>query len=210
MPETNLEPLSRAAGLALAAALLGLILGASGLWLGWQSDAVALMGLGGTLLLQVPLAFGLRGRIREGFGNRGLDREHRRLRLLGHLQRLAALGLALGGAAALMARRAPEFSLKGLFFGVACVLLLALAWVGKRTLAPAHPALALDTDRARLPLEIATLLLAGSLAGRWFPEADAVIALFMAGRVFQSGHTLAKATSLQAACGGCGGGCGCS
>lgn len=209
MRESGVLSLPKAAGLALLAALAAVAFGGAALWLGWAEQSLGLMGFGAVALLQVPLAFSLRGRIREGFGNRGLDREHRTLRLIVHAQRLAALGLALGSAAALMARRSPDGSMASLGLALGALGAFVLLWLGKRALADGHPALGLDAARARLPLEAALLLLAGTLALRGLPAADAAAALLMALRLFQTGHALAKATSLQAACGGGCGGCGC-
>jgi hypothetical protein len=85
---------------------------------------------------------------------------------------------------------------------------MAALWNAKRGLSGIHPTLALDAARIRTVLELAALSLAGCLLGRWFPWADAATGLGMALHLFWAGHTLAKASTLQAAaCGGCGGGC---
>ena len=68
-------PVSRASVLALLTALVGLFLGGATLWLGIEGGAIALWGFGAACLLQVPPALSLYGRLREGLGNQGLERE---------------------------------------------------------------------------------------------------------------------------------------
>jgi hypothetical protein len=82
-------------------------------------------------------------------------------------------------------------------------------WLAKRVIAEAHPSFGLDAARTRTLLELAVLLLLGSLLGRWFSWAPALAGFAMALRLFGEGQTLAKGTALPLACGGCGGGCGC-
>ncbi len=89
------ESLSRASRLALLSAALGLVLGAAALGLGLSEGAIALAAFGAASLLQVPVALTVRSRVRDGLGNRGLDRERRTLRAIGHLLRFLALGVAL-------------------------------------------------------------------------------------------------------------------
>jgi hypothetical protein len=200
---------SRASALALLTALVGLLLGGGAVWLGVQEDAIACWGFGAASLLQVAPALSLQGRIREGLGNSGLERERLTLRIVSHLLRLLALGLALAAISALVGERGPRASLLLLGLPALAVGLQAPLWLAKRGLAGIHPALDLDAARARTALELAALLLVSSLVGRWFPQADAATSLLMALRLFLEGRTLAKGTTLQAAaCGGCGSGCG--
>jgi hypothetical protein len=194
---------------ALLTALLGLALGGAALWLGLMDGAIALWGFGAASLLQVPMALSLRGRIQGGLGNQGLERDRVILRVVSHLLRLLALGLAMAAVSALLGERAPQARLASLGLAGLAVGLEAALWLAKRGLAGIHPVLALDTARTRTMLELAALLLAGSLLGQWFPWADAGTGLLLALRVFFEGRTLAKGTTLQAvACGGCGSGCG--
>ena len=101
--------------------------------------------------------------------------------------------------------RAARLALPGAVAG----LLQAPLWYAKQGLTGAHPTLDLDAARTRTLLELAALLLVGSLLGHWFPWADAITGLALALRLFMEGRMLAKGTTLQAACGGCGSGCGC-
>jgi hypothetical protein len=201
---------SRASLLVLLAALLGLILGGAALWLGVQEGAIACWGFGAASLLQVPAALSLGGRIRGGLGNHGLERDRITLRVVSHLLRLLALAMAMASVSALLAGRAPQASfLMPAFSALAAGLQLSL-WLGKRGLAGIHPIMEGDAARSRTMLELAALLLVGSLLGRWFPLADASTGLLLALRLFFEGRILAKQTTLQAAaCGGCRSGCGC-
>lgn len=187
---------------ALAALVLGLWAGAVGL----AEGLVSLGALGAACLVGVPASLSLALRLREGLGNRGLDRDRRLLRTEAHLLRLLAVVtgvMAVAGprqtappAAALAAAAGPG------------AMLLAL-WLVRRGQAEAHPALALDLRRTRLPLELAALAGAGLLLGLRFPWADTAAGLALAVGMFMAGRHLGKATTLEAACGGCGGGCGC-
>ncbi|HEY3400471.1 MAG TPA: hypothetical protein VGK03_07540 [Geothrix sp.] len=200
---------SRALRLTVGTAGAGLLLGGTALWLGLAESAIALWGFGAAGLLQVPPALSLRGRIREGLGNRGLERERLTLRTVSHLLRLLALGMALVSGAALMGDRAPQASLSALTVAVLAIVFLGPLWYAKQGLAGIHATLELDAARSRTLLELAALLLAGGLLGRWFPWADATTGMVMALRLFLEGRTLAKSTTLQAAsCGSCGS-CGC-
>lgn len=195
--------------LAYAAAAAGLLLGAPALWLGLDQGTVALWAFGGAgLLLGLPsLVVGQR--IREGFGNRGLERERLTLRAASHLLRLLALGAALTAAAAFMGGRAPQAGPAGLVLAALGLLVLAPLWWMKRGLAGIHPSLELEASRIRTLLELAALLLVGVLLGRGVPWADAAAGGLMALRLFLAGQVLAKGTALQAAsCGSCGS-CGC-
>lgn len=204
-----LENLPRAARLALVAALLGVFLGGAAVWLGFAESSIALAGFGGACLLQVPTALGVRSRILEGLGNRGLDRELRTLRVISHLVRLLALIVLSVSAYALYDHQVPEGTLSSLGLGVLAMGLLAPLWYAKQSLSELHPTLALDATRARAAWELAGLLLIGGLLGRWFPWADAITGIALALRLFFEGQSLAKVTTLTAACGGCGSGCGC-
>jgi hypothetical protein len=196
------------ARLALSTALLALVLGGTTLWFGLAEGAIACWGFGAACLLQVGPALSLHQRIREGLGNRGLERERLTLRMVSHLLRLLALGVALTAAAALMAERTPLAASIILGWAALSVATLAALWWIKRRPADRHPALTLDAARTRTLLELAALLLAGQLLGRWFPWSDAVAGLVMALRLFLEGRTLAKGTTLPVVCGGCGSGCG--
>ncbi len=194
---------------AFATATAGLLLGASGLWLGLDQGAIALWTFGAAgLLLGLPsLVVGQR--IREGFGNRGLERERLTLRAASHFLRLLALGAVLAAAAAFMGERASQASLPGFGLAILAPVILTPLWWAKRSQAGIHPTLDLDAARTRALLELAVLLLAGVALGRWFPWADAAAGLLMALRLFLAGQALVKVSALQAAsCGGCGS-CGC-
>lgn len=199
---------SSAPRLALLTAVSGLVQGGVALWLGLAEGAIALWGFGAVCLLQVPPALSLRQRVLDGLGNSGLERERLTLRSVSFLLRLLALGMAMAAISALLGERAPQAGLLPLGVAVLAVGCLALLWRMKLPLAGLHPALALDADRARSLSALAVLLLAASLLGRWFPWGDASVGLVMAAGLFVEGRTLAKATTLQAACGSCGS-CGC-
>jgi hypothetical protein len=189
--------------------VLGLFLGSASLWLGIAEGSIALWGFGGACLLQMPLALRVLERLRNGLGNRGLDRERRTLRVISHLLRFLALGVALASVAALLRHQSPEASFFTIGLAILAVALQGSLWNAKRTLAEVHLTLAFDAARSRALLEIAVLLLMGTLLGRWVPWADAVTGLALSLRLFLKGAALGKGTSLQAACGGCGSGCGC-
>jgi len=197
-----------ASRLALASGLAGLVLGGTCLWVGLSAGAIALWGFGGASLLQVPPALSLRGRIQDGLGNSGLERERLTLRAVSYLMRCLALGMAMASISALLGERLPLPSSITLGLALLAFGLQACLWFVKRGFTGIHPALDMDGTRSRTMLELAALLLAGSLLGRWFPWADAITGLVLALRLFLEGRTLAKASTLQAAaCGGCGGGC---
>ena len=198
---------SRAARLALLTALVGLALGGATLWLGLREGAVSFWGFGAACLLHVPPALNVRERIREGLGNRGLERERLTLKVVSHFLRLLALGLCLSALSALMGERAPQASLATLSLAVLAVGFLVPLWLAKRGLAGVHPTVDLDAARTRSLLEGAVLLLVGSLLGHWFSWADAATGLALALHLFFEGRTLAKGTTLTVACGGCGSGC---
>jgi len=200
---------SRASRLTLGAAGAGPFLGGAALWLGLAEDAIALWGFGAACLLLGLPSLGAWLRIREGFGNRGLERERLTLRTTSHLLRLLALGVALASVAALMGDRSPQAGFSTLAVAALAIVLLGPLWLAKRGLAGLHPSLELEAARTRTLLELAAMLLAGGLLGRWFPWADAATGLALALRLFLGGRTLAKVTTLQAAsCGSCGS-CGC-
>jgi hypothetical protein len=195
---------------AFATAAAGALLGASALWLGLDQGAIALWTFGAAgLLLGLPsLVVGQR--VREGFGNRGLERERLTLRAASHLLRLLALGAILTAAAALMGDRRPQAGFVPLILASAALAVLAPLWWVRRAQAGLHPSLASDASRTRAWLELGGLLLAGALLDRWFPWADAATGLAMGVRLFIEGQSLARGTALSAAasCGGCGS-CGC-
>ncbi len=201
--------LSRSLRLTQVTALAGLLLGSAALGLGWAQGAIALGGFGMACLLQVAPALSLGARIGGGLGNEGLERDRVTLRATAHLQRLVALGLAGVGLLALRGEWLPSADATTRGLALTALVLLGLLWIAKRGLAGLHPALELDAARTRVLLELAVLLAAGSLLGLWVLWADALTALALALRLFAAGHGLAKATTLQAACGGCGSGCGC-
>ncbi|WP_243285830.1 hypothetical protein [Geothrix terrae] len=197
--------------LAFTTAAAGLLLGAPALWIGLDQGAIALWTFGAAgLLLGLPsLVVGQR--VREGFGNRSLERERLTLRLASHLLRLLALGAILTAAAALMGDRRPQAGSTPLILAGVALALLAPLWWAKRAQAGIHPSLASDASRTRALMELGGLLLAGALLDRWFPWADAAAGLVMGLRLFIEGQALARGTTLAAAasCGGCGS-CGCS
>ncbi|WP_306589833.1 hypothetical protein [Geothrix sp. 21YS21S-4] len=191
----------------LFAAALGL--GFGGVAFGWAEGSIALWGFGGACLLHAALSVNAWMRLREGLGNRGLERERLVLRAVGLLLRLLAAGMALTAGAALMGDRSAPLGSSCLALGGAGAVGFGLAWMGKRSQKGLHPTLDLDATVARVPMELALLLLAGGLASRWFAGADAAIALVAAVRLFWEGRALAKVSALPAAaCGSCGS-CGC-
>lgn len=200
---------SRAPRLALATVAASLVLGVPALWLGLEQGAVALWAFGAACLLLGLPSLGAWQRIREGFGNRGLERERLALRAASHFLRLLALGVVLTAVAAFMGGRVPQASLPGLGLALLAPGALAPLWWAKRGLAGIHPTLGLDVSRTRALLELAVLLLASVLLGRWLPWADAAVAVLMGLRLFLAGQALVKVSALQAAsCGSCGS-CGC-
>lgn len=196
----------RALPTAWATALAGLALGLGLAALGLQEGLVAMTAAGAAALVGVPATVSLALRLRDGLGNRGLDRDRRLLRTEAHLLRLGAL---VTGAMAVVGARQAAPGPWALPAVGAAVLLLAGLWLLRRGQAGQSPALDLDLRRTRLPLELAALALAGVLLGQRFPWADAAAGLAVAARMFGAGWGLGKATTLEAACGGCGGGCGC-
>ncbi|WP_243314456.1 hypothetical protein [Geothrix paludis] len=196
---------------AFAAAATGLLLGVPALWLGLDQGAIALWTFGAAALLLGLPSLVVGQRVREGFGNRGLERERLTLRAASHLLRLLALGAILTAAAALMGDRRPQAGPASLILAGGALALLAPLWWAKRARAEIHPSLASDAARTRALLELGGLLLIGALLDRWFPWADAAAAVAMGLRLFIEGQALARGTTLAAAasCGGCGS-CGCS
>lgn len=194
----------------LAYLTVGFGIAVGGVALGLSGGSIALAGFGAACLLQAPSAWNVAQRIREGLGNLGLERERLIHRGLGLVLRLLALGWAAVAGVYLLREAAAQTT--DLQLGVAAlafVISVALAWA-KHGLREDHPTLALDATRSRVLAELAALLLAGSLLGRWFPWADAATGLVLALRLFLEGRALAKGSTLPAAaCGGCGSGCGC-
>lgn len=204
---TDAPPL--ASPLALFAAGFGLVAGAAAIGLGVQAEAPAAWGLGAACLLQVPPSLHLWLRIREGFGNRGLDRERRTLRAISHLLRLLALGLAIASVLAWTEGRSVRPSLTGSGLAAGATLGFLALWLAKRRLVGRHPSLDLDVARLRAMVELAALALAGGLLGLVVPWAGPAAGLAMALRLFLEGRTLARGTTVSlVGCGGCGGGCG--
>ena len=201
--------LTRSLRLSQVTALVGLLFGGAALWLGWAQGAIAFGGFGGACLLQVAPALSLGSRIGGGLGNEGLERDRVTLRATAHLLRLLALGVAGLALLALRGEWMPSTDAITRGLALAALVLLGFLWIAKRGLAALHPALELDAARTRVLLELAVLLAAGTLLGLWVPWADGLTALALAIRLFLAGQGLAKATTLQAACGGCGSGCGC-
>ncbi len=185
-----------------------LSMGGAALWFGVTAGSVACWGFGAACLLHVPPALSLLGRIQEGLGNRGLERDRLTLKGVSHLMGLLALGMALTTAAALMGERSPQASPPVQGLALLAPGLLAPIWYAKQRLTDLHPALGLDAARTRTLLELAVLLLAGVVLGHWFPWADAITGLAMALRLFFEGRSLARGTTLTATCSGCGTGCG--
>ncbi|WP_026853467.1 hypothetical protein [Geothrix fermentans] len=196
---------------AFATAAAGLLLGVPGLWLGLGMGAIALWTFGAAALLLGLPSLVVGQRIREGFGNRGLERERQTLRMASHLLRLLALGAILTAAAALMGERRPQAGSAPLALAGAALAVLAPLWWARRAQSGLHPSLASDASRVGTLLELGGLLLAGALLDRWFPWADAAAGAAMGLRLFVVGQALARGTTLSAAasCGGCGS-CGCS
>ncbi len=198
---------SRAESLALATIALGLLVGGLTLWLGLSEGSVALWGFGAACLLQVPPALSLQGRIREGLGNSGLERERVTLRVVSHFLRLLAMAMAMAAVSALLGERSPQSN--GLIVGLALLAcgLVAALWYAKQGLKEVHPTLALDAARTRSLVILAGLLLVGILLGHWVLWADSFASLAQALWLFVEANSLSKATTYQAPCGGCGGGC---
>lgn len=200
---------AHAAPLTLLSALFALAIGSTALAFGFVVNSSALGGFGAACLLQVPLALSLAFRIRAGLGNRGLEREMRGFRIIGFALRLLALALAAVAGIALLGRHLPD---AGQAVPAVAILALGLQAAALRTKAPlaeVHPSLALDAARARTQLELAGILLVGTVASQWFPPADAVAALALAARIYVEGRALGLLSAFKAACGGCGSGCGC-
>ncbi len=201
--------LARSLRLTRLTVLAGLFLGGAAVGLGWTQGAIAFGGFGGACLLQVAPALSLGSRIGGGLGNEGLERDRVTLRATAHLLRLLALAVAGFSLLALRGEWMPSADATTRGLALTALLLLGSLWVAKRGLAGLHPALELDAARSRVLLELAVLLATGTLLGLWVPWADALTGLAVALRLFVAGQGLAKATTLQAACGGCGSGCGC-
>lgn len=213
MSEPALSPVlpcpAQAAPLSLLSALFALAAGSTAFALGLIINSSALAGFGAACLLQVPLALSLLFRIRTGLGNRGLEREMRSFRVISFALRLLALALAAVAGIALLGRHLPDASLAAPGVALVALGLQAALWRAKAPLSGVHPSLALDAARARTLLELAGILLVGAVASLWFPLADAVAALALAGRIYLEGQALGALSAFKAACGGCGSGCGC-
>lgn len=201
--------LAGAARLALLSALASPAVGVAALVLGLQAGAASLWGLGGACLLQAAPSFVVWQRIREGFGNAGLERERLVLRATSFLMRSLALGVGLTSASALMGERAPVLGLPALGGTALALLLSGGLWLSKRRFAAAHPSLGLDAARFRTLMGCGAVALAGALLAQAFFRAEAMAGLALAAGLFLEGRSLAKGTALPAAsCGSCGS-CGC-
>ncbi|WLT32932.1 hypothetical protein [Geothrix sp. PMB-07] len=203
------EASPKAARLTLLTALVGLLLGGTGLFLGVGEGVLALWGFGAACLLQVAPALSLHGRIRDGLGNSGLERERLTLRWVSVLLRFLALGLAMAAVSALLGERSPQASLELQGLSVFAVLILTALWQAKTGLKGAHPSIDQEADRNLVLVELAALLLVGCVLARWFVWADAVCALAQALWLFWTGQGMAKLSALPPARGGCGGSCSC-
>lgn len=198
-----------ASPLALLAAGFGLVAGVAAITFGVQAEAPETWGLGVACLLQVPPSLHLWQRIREGFGNRGLDRERRILRATSHLLRLLALGLAIASVLAWTEGTSVRTSPMGFGLTAGATLGFLALWFTKRRLVGRHPSLDLDVARLRTMVELAVLALAGGLLGQVVPWAGAAAGLVLAVRLFVEGRVLARGTTVSlVGCGGCGS-CGC-
>lgn len=189
--------------------VVALGLGVVGLWLGVTKAVPPLWGFGLASMLLVPSALSTLGRIRGGLGNQGLERERLTLRLVSHLLRLLALGLAVASGLILQGPATAEGRLETLGAGLLATLLLGGLWLAKRGMAGQHPTLAQDAYRTRNLLGHSVLLLLAGALAPWFAWATGVTGLAMALGLFLEARTLAKGTTLPTACGGCGSGCGC-
>lgn len=186
-----------------------LVLGGATLTLGVMEGPAPLWGFGLACLLLVPGSLSLAARVKDGFSNRGLERERLIGRTVATLQRLVALGLALAAVQAWQTALVPA-SPVSLGLTVAALVAFGFLWLRKRARGGDHPALGQDAARSRLPVDLAAILLAGLLLRTVAPWGDLATSLALGLRLFLAGQALARATTVAAAsCGGCGGGCGC-
>lgn len=185
-----------------------LLLGVGACWAGLRENSLAFGAFGLVNLLQVPLSLNALARVREGFGNRGLDRERRVYRSLGYLLRLLALGLSLAAGAALFGNPSPEHSWIGWVIAGLSLGLQLFLWRIKGRASEAHPTLSMEAEAAREHLGLSVLLLASQLLAPQFPWADPAAVLPMGLLIFLQGRRLAQVITLPKACGGCGS-CGC-
>ena len=203
------EDLHRVERLAWVSVWIDLGLGATALWSGVNSGVAAFWGFGAACLLLAPPAVSVYKRVRDGLGNRGLDRERVSLRITSHLLRMLALVMASASVIELNGNPVLHFAPESMGIPALALGCFGSLWLAKRRLARGHPTLAFDATRTRTGVELATLLFVGHLLGCWFCWADAITGCAMALRLFMEGRTWAKGTALPPACGGCGGGCGC-
>ncbi len=201
--------LSSAMRLLIGSSLVGLALGATGLWLGIEKHVPPAWGLGLACILRVPSALSALGRVRAGLGNQGLERERVTLRVLSHLLRLVALGLAVAAGLILQEPATAEGRSESMGMGLLATLLVGSLWLAKRGLRAQHPTLTLEAYRTGNLLGSSLLLLLGGVLAHWFTWALGVAGLGMAWSLLLEARTLAKGTTLPVACGGCGSGCGC-
>ena len=123
------DTVPRASGLALLSAGLGLLLGAAALWVGLGDGAIAQWAFGTAGQLQVPPALSLRGRVLDGLGNRGLERERRTLRSVSYLLRFLALGTAMAAVSALLGERSPRLNVLPLGLSLMATASLGGLWL---------------------------------------------------------------------------------
>jgi hypothetical protein len=193
---------ARAGRLLAAGAALLLALGLAGTALGLHEGITALWGFGAVCLLHLPMTLAAGQRLREGLGNRGLDRELRTLRIVSRLLRLLAAGMAMAAGHDLFYHReTPPTLIHLALAALALLTLAALAW-SKHGSAGCHPTLAQDARQARHLTELAGLLLAGVVGSAWLPWLGGAAALAQALWVFGAAQALAR--SLAIPVGGCG------
>jgi len=195
---------ARTGRLLSAGAALMLVLGLAGTGLGLRDGIVALWGFGVLCLLHLPMTLAAGRRLREGLGNRGLDRELRTLRLGSRLLRLLAVGMALAAGIDLVHFRGPESTAFHVSLAaIALSTLASLAW-NKRGWVDHHPTLAQDARQTRHLMGLAGLLVVGSVAGAWLPWLGSAAALALALWTFGAAQGLAKSLAVPArGCGGC-------
>jgi divalent metal cation (Fe/Co/Zn/Cd) transporter len=215
MPEpTPTDWRARATLLALVTVGYNLVEGLVSIHFGLADESVALWGFGFDSFIEVASALLVLWRIRAGLGNRGLERELKATRAIGWLFLLLALSIALGSAAALMAHRSPATTLPGVIISLVSIALMAWLWRAKLRVAEVSgsPTLKGDAACSRACILLSTVLLVGSAAYALLPAlwwVDSAAAILLALLIGREGREMVKSTSVAAACGGCGGGCGC-
>ena len=186
---------------------MALAAGGVNLWLGVRSGQPGLWGLGLALWVGALPTASLLKRQLEGMDNRGLERERVTLRVAAWGLRVLAAGMAL-----VLWLDPPLPADVGAWILLGGTLFVAIGtWGQKWVLREDHPSFAADALRSRLLVEGAVLLLAGFALGERLPAWGGRLGgLLMALRFFWAGQQWGKASTVAAAaCGGCGGGCGC-